>query len=280
MRNSKKRQPPPLIRRDPDADAELGRLQRDFEAEHDRRVKAEALIHRSKGGGIRPGEFPSVRDVDRHVEQLADDALEWTERACSVGESHPALPATIQSVLENTFIVCREEVERCLDERLRNLSAFVGNEEPVLLSGGESMNLDTQYVLYECLRRNFTSIVPAEPEHMEELASAVQRRCGSRADRTLTNKVIFDERARPSYDALAKHYILVFVEMALQKPRISFEDSLGSSMTFDPKIHRDWAPFFKAPVGQQCSIVFPGIRPARGRPASNAKVGVVRVPGQ
>ncbi|CAM9975637.1 unnamed protein product, partial [Hapterophycus canaliculatus] len=278
MCKPQKRQAPPPTRRDLNQDAELGRVKQDLEAEHNRRIRAEALVQRSKGGGIRPSDFPSVRDVDRHVGQLADDALAWTERACAIGGSHAALLATMHVILENTFIVCREEVERCFAERLQNLSAFLGNEEPVSLSGEESMNLDTEFVLYECLCRNFESIVPSEPEHMEKLASVVQRRCGSSADRALTNKVLFGEDVWPSFLDLMQNYILVFVEMTLQRPRMDFGDSLGNCMSFDPRIHRDCAPYVKAPVGQRCSIILPAVRPVRGRPTSSAKIGVVRIP--
>lgn len=186
----------------------------DLAAERSRRVQAEALIHRAKGGGIRPGDFPSVRDVDRHVEQLADDAITWTEKACAIGGSHSALPATIESVLESMFMVCREEVKRCLDERLESLSAFLGNDEPILLSGGDAMNLDTQYVLYECLCKNFQTIVSVEPDHMDDLANDVQRRCEKMpADASLVEDIIFGD-ARPSFDVLMKNYILVFVEVS------------------------------------------------------------------
>ncbi|CAM9583038.1 unnamed protein product, partial [Ectocarpus sp. 12 AP-2014] len=99
--------PPPAGRRDANTEVELGRLRRDLETEHTRRVKAETLVHRAKGGGLRSGDFPSVRDVYQHVYQLADDALAWTEKACAVGGSHPALNGTILSVLYNTFLVCR-----------------------------------------------------------------------------------------------------------------------------------------------------------------------------
>lgn len=182
-------------------------------AEKARRLHAEALINRAKGGGIRPGDFPSVRDVDRHVEDLANDAILWTEKACAIGGSHAALPETIESVLENTFKVCREEVKRCLDERQESLSAFLGNNEPVALSGGDSMNLDTQYVLYECLCKNYQTIVSNEPEHMRELATEVQRRCQAPADASFTGDVIFGD-GWPFFEALMKNYTLVFVEVS------------------------------------------------------------------
>ncbi|CAM9695312.1 unnamed protein product [Ectocarpus sp. 12 AP-2014] len=269
--------PPPAGRRDANTEVELGRLRRNLETEHTRRVKAETLVHRAKGGGLRSGDFPSVRDVYQHVYQLADDALAWTEKACAVGRSHPALNGTILSVLYNTFLVCREEVQRCLDERLQNLSAFLGNDEPILLSAGDEMNLDTQYVLYECLCKDYQRIVPADPNRMNALAGVVLQRCEEPADRSLANEII-SGATWPSFEALMKNYLLVFVEMALQKPRVEFEDNLGDAMTFDSVVHRDWAPYSKAPVGQSCSIVFPAIRPQEGRPTSNAKIGVVRLP--
>ncbi|CAN0442403.1 unnamed protein product, partial [Ectocarpus sp. 12 AP-2014] len=269
--------PPPAGRRDANTEVELGRLRRDLETEHTRRVRAETLVHRAKGGGLRSGDFPSVRDVYQHVYQLADDALAWTEKACTVGGSHPALNGTILNVLYNTFLVCREEVQRCLDERLQNLSAFLGNDEPILLSAGDEMNLDTQYVLYECLCKDYQRIVPADPDRMNALAGVVLQRCGEPADRSLASKIISGS-TWPSFEALMKNYLLVFVEMALQKPRVEFEDTMGDAMTFDSVVHRDWAPYSKAPAGQSCSIVFPAIRPQEGRPTTNAKIGVVRLP--
>lgn len=188
----------------------------DLAAEQSRRAKLEAIILRGQGGGgIRPGAFPSVRDVNRNVENLAGDALTWTEKAAAIGGSSPALPATIQSVLENTFAVCSEEVKRCLDGRLKSLSEFLGHGEPVALSdlsGGDSMNLDTQYVLYECLCRNFETIVPTGPESTDKLAGEIERRCGGTVDRGLASDIISDD-AWPSFENLMKNYIAVFVEV-------------------------------------------------------------------
>lgn len=182
-------------------------------AEKKRRIHAEAIINRAKGGGIRPGDFPNVRDVDRHVEELAHEAILWSEKACAIGGSHSALPATIESIFENTFKVCREEVKRRLDEKQNNLSAFLGNDEPVVLSGGDSMNLDTQYVLYECLCKNYQKIVPVELDNMEWLASEVQRGCTMPADASLVRGVMSGD-AWPFFDALMKNYIMVFVEVS------------------------------------------------------------------
>lgn len=66
--------------------------------------------------------------------------------------------------------------------------------------------------------------------------------------------------------------------MALQKPAMEFQDDLGESRAFDPVVHRDWAPHLTAPPTEQCCIVFPAILPQEGRPTSNAKTGVVRLP--
>eukprot|EP00903_Cladosiphon_okamuranus_P015920 g14705.t1 len=269
--------PPPVRIRDPNLDAELGRLQGDLETEQNRRIKAEALIQRAKGGGIRPGDFPSVRDVDRDVEKLAEHAIKWTEKACAIGGSHPAVPATVKGILGSTFLVCREEVKRCLDRRLQSLSEFLGNDEPIVLSEGDAMNLDTQYVLYECLCRNFRTIVPVEPNHMNQLAGGIQQRCGAAADGNLASKLIFGD-AWPSFDNLMKKYIMVFVEMALQKPAMDFNNDLGKNEVFDPIVHRDWAQHMKARVGPQCCVVFPKVLRQEGRPDSNAKTGVVRLP--
>ena len=185
----------------------------DLAAEQNRRIRAEALIQRAKGGGIRPGDFPSVRDVDRDVEKLAEHAIKWTEKACAIGGSHPALPVTMKSVLENTFLVCREEVKMRFDDKLLSLSEFLGNDEPIVLSGGDSMNLDTQYVLYECLCRNFKTIVPVDPDNMDQLAGKIQQRCGGTADANLADEVIFGD-AWLAFDNLMKNYIMVFVEVS------------------------------------------------------------------
>lgn len=189
------------------------RRREDFAAEQNRRKKAEAIIQRANPGGIRPGDFPSVRDVDRDVENLAGHAIKWSEKACAIGGSHPALPATVKSVLQNTFLVCREEVKRCFDVKLQSLSEFLGNDEPIVLSGGDSMNLDTQYVLYECLCRNFRTIVSMEPDRMEELAETVQQRSGGAVDGKLAGDITSGE-AWPSFDNLMKKYIMVFVAVS------------------------------------------------------------------
>lgn len=183
--------------------------------EQNRRQTAEAIIQRAKGGGIRPGDFPSVRDVDRDVENLARHAQTWAETACAIGGSRPALPAVVKSVLRNTFLVCREEVQACLDRKLESLSEFLGKNEPIALSGlsgGDSMNLDTQYVLYECLCRNFRDIVPTDPGRMEDLAGMVHQRSGGAADGDLAGDVIYGD-AWPAFDNLMKKYIMAFVEV-------------------------------------------------------------------
>eukprot|EP00752_Nemacystus_decipiens_P012746 g11287.t1 len=192
------------------------RRREDLQAEHKRRTRAEAIILRARGGGIRMGDFPSVRDVNGHVERLADHARTWTEKACAVGGSRPALPATTKSILESTFLVCREEVERCLDRRVRGLREFLGNDEPIeliQLSGGNAMNLDTQYVLYECLCRNFQTIVSLEPNRMNELADMVHQRCAGEgaSDEDLASRITSGD-AWPSFDNLMKSYIRVMVE--------------------------------------------------------------------
>ncbi|CAM9486356.1 unnamed protein product [Scytosiphon promiscuus] len=228
---------------DPSVLAALGQARKDLATERNRRARAEALVNRAKGGGIRPGDFPSVRDVQQGVDQLADDALTWTEKACSIGGSDVALPLTLQSILESTFVVCRGEVELCLERRLQSLSEFLGNQEPVLLSGGDSMNLDTQYVLYECLCRNYESIVPMGPDDMSRLARAIVESC--RGPRDLAESIISGD-AWFSFEDLMENYMMVFVEMALQKPRMEFEDDLGKQVAFAPVTYRDWAPYCKA----------------------------------
>lgn len=183
--------------------------------EHSKRVRAEALVLRDKEGGLRPGsDFPSVGDVVRDVKhRLVEDALAWTEKACAISGSHTALPATIRTVLEHTFNVCREEVKRCLDERIQGLSAFLGKDEPVSLlslSGGDSMNLDAKYVLYECLCRNYQTIVSVEPDNMKKLATTITRRC--EGPENLAKAIIFGG-AWPSFDALMQHYIMLFLKV-------------------------------------------------------------------
>lgn len=193
----------------------FSRRREELANERTRRMKADGIIQRAKGGGIRPGDFPSVRDVYLDLEDLPGDAIKWAENACAIGGTHPALPTTVKCVLENTFLVCREEVKRCFDERLQSLSGFLGNDEPIALTGGDSMNLDTQYVLYECLRRNFRTIVPTEPDHVKELAGMVQQRSeGGGADGNLAGDVMFGD-AWPSFDNVVKRFIMVFVEVSI-----------------------------------------------------------------
>lgn len=191
------------------------RQREDLEEEQHKRRIADSIINRAKPGGIR-GDFPSVRDVDKHVEKLAGDAIRWTEEACAIGRSHAALPATVQSVLTNTFLVCKEEVTRCFRGKTQSLSDFLGSDEPVELSGGNSMKLNTQYVLYECLRQNFQTIVPLDPERIGELAREVQQRCGGAEDGDIVSDVINGDRAWPSFANLVKKYIMVFVEVSTQ----------------------------------------------------------------
>ncbi len=183
-------------------------------AERSRRIKTEAIVQRSRGGGgIRRGEFPSARDVARDVEGLAHHALMWTDRAAAVGGSNPALLETTRSVLESAFLVCGVEVKRCLDGRLRNLSEFLGHGEPVALSdlsGGDSMNLDTQYVLYECLCRNFRGIVSTESDRMEHLAGRIEERCGGTAEKSLARRITSGDAWVP-FESLMKKFIGVFV---------------------------------------------------------------------
>lgn len=66
--------------------------------------------------------------------------------------------------------------------------------------------------------------------------------------------------------------------MALQDPPMELSNDLGEIQTFDPVVHRDWAQCMKVPVGEKCCVVFPAILRCEGRPESNAKAGVVRVP--
>lgn len=187
------------------------RNRKELEEERRRRVKAETIISRTKPGGLRTDGFPNVRDVVRHVEQLTDVVLRWTSKATAVVGSHQVLPSTMRHILVQTFVVCREEVTRCLDKRLQSLSAFLGNDEPVTLAGDESMNLDTQYVLYETLCTNHQTIVSVEQEVLNELSNVIVQRCGGLANSQLTNMIFGD--ARSYFEALLKSYIMVFVEV-------------------------------------------------------------------
>ncbi len=190
---------------------------KEISIEENRRKWAEALFLRTKAGGIRPdSDFPSVRDVVQDVQGLLiQDALAWTEKACALHGSHPALPATIRDVLVHTFTVCREEVERCLDIRLQGLSGFMGNQEAISLSSSSGecpMNLDAKYVLYECLRKDYRKIVPTKPDNMRNLAASIVGRC-ERPDNIA--KAIVSGDAWPSFEALMQHYTTLFVEASL-----------------------------------------------------------------
>lgn len=188
------------------------RNREELEAERSRRIKAEAIISRAKPGGLRTDGFPNVRDVVGHMEHLTDLVLTWTSKAIAIADTHKDLPTTMKNILTTTFVVCRGEVNRCLENKLQSLWAFLGNDEPVTLAGDESMNLDTQYVLYESLCKNFQTIVSVEPEVLDELANAIVKRCGELADAQLANSLIFGD-ARSAFDTLMKNYIMVFVEV-------------------------------------------------------------------
>ena len=185
---------------------------RELSVERNRRKWAEAIYLRTQAGGIRPdSEFPSVRDVVQDVQYLLiQDVLTWTEKACGLHGSNPALPATIRDVLVHTFTACREEVKRCLDMRLQGLSGFMGKDEAISLSpGGDTMSLATQYVLYECLRKNHRNIVSTEPDITSRLAASILQRC--RRSEKLAEAIVRGD-AWPSFETLVQHYTKVFVE--------------------------------------------------------------------
>ncbi|CAM9606396.1 unnamed protein product, partial [Ascophyllum nodosum] len=117
------------------ASAEMKELRNSLAAERSRREYAEAVIARARPGGWCTSKFPKAGQVVQHVEHLTDLVLRWTAKARASGESHEDFPRTIQRILIEAFTVCKQEVERCLEERLRGLSTFLGEEEPVTLLG-------------------------------------------------------------------------------------------------------------------------------------------------
>lgn len=199
------------------------RFRSSLETERNRRVKAEAIISRATPRGRGAAEFPDARTVARQIESLMSQGLRWTSDASKITSSHAALPSTLRSILVNTFLVCREEVKRCLDERLASLSAFLGSDEPVNLMGGDSMNLDTQYVLYERLCKNFQTIVSLKPARMAELVDLILSGCGGAADNKLAKSVVLGS-ARHQFEALIKSYMVVFVEV--RRPLTVFSNTL------------------------------------------------------
>ncbi|CBJ30721.1 expressed unknown protein [Ectocarpus siliculosus] len=274
------------------ADAELDTLRKKVATEKSRRELAEAdmeaarrqlnayesLVLRSEVKGVRPGnDFPSVRSVLQEIKHgLIDDALRWTEKVSTLGGSQAGLTATIRAVLEHTFHVCRKEAMRCLDNRLRAFTECLGEDEPISLSGDKSMNLDTEYVLYTCLCRNYKTIVSMKPSQVQNLAVTIVQRCKGHEDLAGS---ITSGNARPFFDALMKHYLQVFIVMGLQNPPMGFkDDDLGMNTTFDGSLHRYWAPCSNTPIGQQCTIVFPSIVLEGGRVNNVVKIGVVHVP--
>lgn len=103
------------------------------------------------------------------------------------------------------------QVGRCMGNRMQALSEFLGGKEPVKL-GGDMMNLDTSYVLYECLARNYQSVVPVEPDHMNALAIDILQRSGGSADKLLAKKMISGD-AWALFEAVMQRYILILVEV-------------------------------------------------------------------
>jgi len=189
----------------------------DLEAERNRRLKAEAIIARTKPGGLRMSDFPKVRDVLKNLDHASEDAFRWIDEASAIASSHAAFTPTMQSILVNTFVVSSETIRRHLDERMRNLSAFLGSSEPVTLSGDDSMNLDPQFVLYESLCKNYQSIVPMESDNMRDISNDVLRRCDGLAN---AKAMIFGE-PWSSYQTLLKSYITVMLEVRITQPHLT-----------------------------------------------------------
>lgn len=187
----------------------------ELETERDKRVYYEALVlrKRSEREGVRPdSNFPSVHAVVQDVKhRLVNDALTWSETVSALCESQPDLPATIRAVLEHTFNVCREEATRCLGERLGAFKQCLGKDEPISLSGDIPMNLDTEYVLYECLRRNYQTIVSMKPHRMKNLAATIVQRCGRHENLA---GAITSNNAWLSFNVLMEHYLQVFVAVS------------------------------------------------------------------
>lgn len=157
-------------------------------------------------------DFPNVRDVVQHVDQLTTAVLKWTGKACAIAGSNEELPATMQDILMQIFVICKEEVHRCLDARLDSLATFLGDGEPVTLSGDDSMNLDTQYVVYQCLSTNYKEIVPVDEDHIRELADNIVHRCEQGAAQSLARRMVSGDS---SFQVLMESYILLFIEVRL-----------------------------------------------------------------
>lgn len=167
-------------------------------------------------------DFPSVRDVTRHVEQAANGVLRWTGDATSAVGPNPALSTTIQTVLASTFAVCKGEVTKRLNHRLRNFKVFLGDSEPVTLAGDGSMNLDTQEVMYQTLRGQYTTLVPTDHGHMNSLAGTILKHAMDlSADPQLAQTMIFNlDNAGESFQRVMKSYLDMFVQVSEGASRV------------------------------------------------------------
>lgn len=184
----------------------------DAVAERQRRDYAKALFNRATPGGLRMSDFPNVRDVVQHLDQLTTAVLKWTGKACTIAGSHEELPAIMQDILMQVFVVCKEEVRRCLDAPLDSLSTFLGDGEPVTLSGDDSMNLDTQYVLYQCLSSNYKELIRVDEEYTRKVADIIVQHCGQGAAQNLARSMLLGDS---SFQVLMESYLLLFVEVRL-----------------------------------------------------------------
>lgn len=96
------------------------------------------------------------------------------------------------------------------------------------------MNLDTQYVLYECLTRHYKTLVPTDQEHINGLANAILQRAGANSGRQqLANKITSGDLGL-SFEAVMKHYLMVFVEVIVfGAPRPGYVGGVSNVPTAD-----------------------------------------------
>lgn len=195
----------------------FARPREELATELKRRQYLEALVNRNQCGDGRLDAFPKPKQVAMHVEQAGDVVLGWTERAVRSVHGRPALPLTIRNVLTQTFLVCQERVQRCLDERLSHFQAFVGNGEKVTLSDTVTMRLDTRYVMYEILASNYEQIVPVGDGNFIANVSAVilerARGEGNTRGGQSVEEMIISGDLQSSFESVVKKYLITFVEV-------------------------------------------------------------------
>lgn len=186
----------------------------ELNAEHERRMYAEAIVSRSEKRDMVMNDFPKPKDVTKHVGQATDLVLRWTEKAVKSAGGHSALPTTIQRILVETFRVCQEEVQRCMKERLSHYKKFVGNDEPVTLTSAGDMRLDTAYVMYEVLTHNYDKIVPSDERYISDLAYRVLERATDDAAGKKRAEILVSGDVQSPFDAVIGKYLITFVEVS------------------------------------------------------------------